>query len=346
MFTYGKEKLEKGIVQIEKPKPVPQAHEVLIKVLYASICGTDHHIYEMNPWAQTRVTSAHTMGHEFVGRIVELGENVKNRKIGDLVSAETHLVCNECEFCLSDQKHICENTKVLGVDVDGAFAEYICIPEENAILNQEDLDIKAYSIQEPLGNAIHTLMAQDVQGKSVAIVGVGPIGILAVDAAKALGAAHVIAIDVIDYRLNLAKSLGADTLINPLKEDVDQVVRQVCGRNGVDVVCEMSGNPKALIQALHYLKPGGHLSLLGIPNSDVSIDMSHEVVFKGIHIHGITGRHMFKTWDTLKQLIKDKKLHLETIITHVFDIHEIEKGMELMSSGQCGKVVLKVSEDE
>lgn len=345
MFTYGKINLEKGIVRIEKPIPQPKDHEVLIQILFASICGTDHHIYEMNPWAKTRITSPHTMGHEFVGRIVEIGKSVKLRKVGELVSAETHIVCNECEFCLNDQKHICEHTQVLGVDVDGAFAQYICIPEENAILNQEDIDIKAYSIQEPLGNAVHTLMAQEVLNKTVVIVGVGPIGILAVDAAKAMGASKVIAIDVIDYRLNLAVKLGADQVINAACVDVDQAIRSFCGQNGVDVVCEMSGNPKALTQALHYLKPGGHLSLLGIPNSDVSIDISHEVVFKGIHIHGITGRHMFKTWDVLKQLIRDHKLHLETIITHVLDIHEIEKGMELMSSGQCGKVVLKVSDD-
>lgn len=345
MLVLGKQSLTKGIDWMEKYIPIPKDNEVLVKVLYASICGTDLHIYEMNEWAQNRIKEAHTMGHEFVGRVVALGANVKTRKVGDLVSAETHIVCNDCEFCLNHQKHICENTVVLGVDVDGAYAQYICIPEENAILNDEDMPLYTYSVQEPLGNAIHTLMAQDIKDKTVAIVGVGPIGILAVDAAKALGAKQVLAIDLVDYRLNLAKEIGADYVINA-KDDVDKKIREIFGKNGVDVVCEMSGNPKALNQALHYLKAGGHLSILGIPNHKVEIDITNDIVFKGINIHGITGREMFETWDVIKDLLRHKKLHLEKVITHILDWTEIEEGMRLMSSGECGKVVLKVSEDE
>ena len=346
MLTLGKKTLTPGIEWIEKPIPEIKAHEVLIEVLYSSICGTDHHIYEMNAWAQKRITRANTMGHEFVGRVVKLGSNVQTRQLGDLVSAETHIVCNQCEFCLNDQKHICEDTKVIGVDMDGCFAEYIAMPEENTILNHEGLPLTHYSVQEPLGNAVHTLMAQDVEGKSVVIVGVGPIGFLALDAAMAMGAKQVIAIDVIPYRLELAKQIGANAVIDASREDVIQRIFELCGKNGADVVCEMSGNAKALQQAFKYTKAGGHLSLLGIYNHPIDVDVSADLVFKGIHVHGITGRHMYQSWDKVKELVNSNKLHLDQIITHVFDWKEVEKGMALMSSGQCGKIVLRIKDDE
>lgn len=346
MLTLGKKDLIPGIEWIEKYIPVPKDHEVLVKVLYTAICGTDLHIYEMNEWAQNRVKQPHTMGHEFVGRIVGLGKNAQLRKIGDLISAETHEVCHNCEFCLNNQMHICENTIVLGVDVDGCFAQYICIPEENAILNDENIPLPQLAILEPLGNAVHTLMAQDVQNKTVVISGAGPIGIMAVDVAKAMGAKSVIAIDIVDYRLKQAKSIGADDVINPLHENVIEKVYEFFGKNGADVVCEMSGNAKALKQALSFVKPGGHLSILGIPNEEIQVDVSSEIVFKGIHIHGITGREMFKTWDKVKELLLNQQLHLDKVITHVLDWQEIELGMKLMMDGQCGKVILKVNEDE
>ncbi len=346
MLTLGKKTLKAGIEWIEKPLPEIKDNEALIEVLYSSICGTDHHIYEMNAWAQKRITSPHTMGHEFVGRIVKVGDKVHHRKVGEIVSAETHIVCNTCEFCLNDQKHICENTQVIGVDTDGCFAEYIALPEENLILNDEGLPLEHYSIQEPMGNAVHTLMAQDIKDKSVVIVGVGPIGFLALDAAMAMGAKQVIAVDVVKYRLDLAKALGADAVIDASQENVIERIKALCGKHGADVVCEMSGNATAIKQALKYTKAGGHLSLLGIYNQAIDIDLSEDVVFKGIHIHGITGRHMFKSWDKVKELIRSNRLHLDQIITHVMDWKDIEKGMDLMHSGQCGKIVLKVKSDE
>ncbi len=346
MLALGKKELKPGIEWLEKYVPVPQKNEVLVKVLYTSICGTDLHIYEMNDWAKHRIKEAHTMGHEFVGRVVALGEGVTTRKIGDLITAETHIVCNNCEYCLNNQKHICENTVVLGVDIDGCFAQYISIPEENAILNDEHIPHHMLSVLEPLGNAIHVLQAQELKDKTVAVVGVGPIGIMAVDGALALGAKKVVAIDVVDYRLNLAKTIGAHYTINAKNEDVEKRIFECFGKNGVDVVCEMSGHPIALKQALHFLKPGGHLSILGIPNNEVSIDITNDVVFKGIHIHGITGREMFNTWDIIKTLLREDKLHLDKVITHVLDWTEVEEGMRLMASGDCGKVVLKVSDDE
>lgn len=346
MLTLSKTALKSGVEWIEKPIPVPHNDEVLIKILYVSVCGTDVHLYEWNEWAQNRVKKPMTMGHEFVGTIVQCGPKVKHRKVGELVSAETHIVCGTCEFCLSNQKHICENTEVIGVDRDGAFAQYICIPEENAWLNSPDIPVHYLSVQEPLGNAVHTLMAQPIEGKTVAILGVGPIGILAVDAAKAMGAKTVIAIDVVEYRLNLAKQVGADAIIFANKENIDKRIRELCGKNGVDVICEMSGNIHALKQAFTYVKPGGHISILGIPNQDLSFDVASSIVFKGIHVHGITGRHMFETWDVVKSLVDNKKLHLDQIITHVLDWTQIHEAMELMHKGQCGKIVLKVNHDE
>lgn len=342
MKTLSKTALEKGMSFVEKPIPTPKDHEVLIEILYTSICGTDLHVYEWNAWAQNRVKKPMTMGHEFVGTIVQVGKDVNHRKVGDLVSAETHMVCNTCEFCLNNQKHICENTKVIGVDIDGCFAQYITIPEENVWLNNPAINLVELSVQEPLGNAVHTLMAQPILNKTVAILGVGPIGILAVDAAKAMGAKKVIAIDVVDYRLDLAKQIGADVGIHASKENVEKRIYEECGKNGVDVICEMSGNSHALKQAFSYLKPGGHLAILGIPSQSISLDVGSAIVFKGIHIHGITGRHMYDTWHQVKSLIDSNKLHLAQVVTHVLDWTQYEEAMELMASGQCGKVVLKV----
>lgn len=345
MLTLSKTALKPGLEWVEKPKPVPHKDEVLIKIEYVSVCGTDVHLYEWNDWAKHRVKKPMTMGHEFVGTIVDCGPDVKHRKTGELVSAETHIVCGHCEFCLNDQKHICEHTEVIGVDRDGAFAEYISIPEENAWLNNPAIPMHLLSVQEPLGNAVHTLMAQPIEGKTVAILGVGPIGILAVDAAKAMGAKTVVAIDVVDYRLKLAQKIGADAIIYANKENVDKRIRELCGQNGVDVICEMSGNTHALKQAFNYVKPGGHIAILGIPSQDLSFDVASSIVFKGIHVHGITGRHMFKTWEKVKDLIDHQKLHLDHVITHVLDWTQIHEAMDLMHSGECGKIVLKVNHD-
>lgn len=342
MRTLSKMALEKGMSFVEKPIPQPKENEVLIEIAYASICGTDLHVYQWNSWAQNRIKKPMTMGHELVGTIVKVGSKVKTRKVGELVSAESHIVCNTCEFCLNNQKHICENTQVIGVDTDGCFAEYIVLPEENAWPNNPEIPMTQLSVQEPMGNAVHTLMAQPIQGKTVAILGVGPIGILAVDAAKAMGAKTVIAIDVVDYRLDLALKVGADFSLHAARENVQARIHEICGRHGVDVICEMSGNTHALKQAFSYLKPGGHLSILGIPSQSLTLDIGSAIVFKGIHVHGITGRQMYATWDKVKKLVDSKRLHLDQVVTHVMDWEDYEEAMALMESGNCGKVVLKV----
>ncbi len=305
-----------------------------------SICGTDYHIYSWDKWSQNRIKPPLVAGHEFSGEVVEVYSDVNRIKVGDYVSAETHVVCGECEFCRTGRGHICQNTKILGVDIEGAFAEYVKIPADNAILNSKDVAPEYLSIQEPLGNAVHTVLSGEIIGKSIAVVGCGPIGLLAVNVAKASGARKIIAIEVNEYRLNLAKELGATVLINPLKEDVIKRVLEETDALGVDVVAEMSGNKIAIQNALKYIKLGGRMSMLGIPNDDVEINVADDIVFKGITINGIVGRQMYKTWDQVAGLIESGNLDLDKVVTHRFTFDEFEKGMELMKQGNCGKVIL------
>lgn len=314
--------------------------EVLVKIIVTSICGTDVHIYKWDQWSQGRIKPPLTTGHEFCGRVIKIGSEVTKVKIGDIVSAETHIVCHECEFCKRGEYHICKNTKIIGVDTDGCFAEYAKMPAYNLIVNNSGIDPKFLSIQEPLGNAVHTMLHFDIKDKTVAVVGCGPIGLMGVNIAKAVGAQKIIAIEVNDYRINLAKELGADVVINPLKEDVIQRVLEETGGAGVDVVTEFSGNKKAIEQAFKYVKPGGKMSMLGIVSSNIEIDLSNDVVFKGITIYGVVGRLLFKTWDQVTELVQSGKLNLDKIITHTFPLKDIEKGMDVMISGNSGKVVL------
>lgn len=340
MITFCKVAPQRGGEFVEKPIPTYHEDEVLIEVIATSICGTDVHIYQWDAWAQSRIPIPQTMGHEFVGKIIAKGSKVTTHQIGDVVVAETHIVCNECEFCLSNQAHICEKTQVLGVDRDGSFAQYIAIPASNAIKPTITTTIEHLSILEPLGNAVHTVLSGDVLGKTIAVVGCGPIGLMAIDVAKALGAKQVFGIEVNQVRLDLAMEIGADYVINPLKEDPIQRILELTNQKGVDVVCEMSGQPIAINQAYQYLKPGGRMAMLGVPSKEVTINVSRDIVFKGISIFGITGRKMFETWDQVKALLDSKKLHLDKIITHQLPFKDVVKGMELMESGNCGKVVL------
>ncbi|QVK19593.1 L-threonine 3-dehydrogenase [Mycoplasmatota bacterium] len=322
-------------------KEIPQQlndDEVLIKVLATAICGTDYHIYSWDEWSQKRIKPPITMGHEFAGEVIKVGSRVNRVKVGDIVSAETHIVCDECEFCRSGKGHICQNTKIIGVDTDGSFAEYVKIPAKNLLINDKDVDPRFLSIQEPLGNAVHTMLHFDIIGKSVAIVGCGPIGLMAVNVAKAVGAGKIIAIEINKYRQNLAKELGADVVINPLEEDVIKRVLEETEGLGVDVVGEFSGNKTAIEQAFKYVKLGGKISMLGIPSKPIEIDISNDIVFRGITIYGVTGRIMYDTWHQVKGLIKH--LDLDKIVTHTFKLEEVEKAMEIMKSGNSGKIAL------
>lgn len=336
-----KAKREEGFELVEKDIPETLGdNEALVKILATSICGTDVHIYNWDTWSQGRVKPPLTVGHEFSGRVERVGKNVTEVSVGDIVSAETHIVCGTCEFCREGKSHICKHTKIIGVDTDGCFADYARMPASNLIVDRTGIDPKYLSIQEPLGNAVHTMLHFDIVAKSVAIVGCGPIGLMGVNIAKAVGSSKIIAIEINDYRLNLAKELGADVTINPLKEDVVARVLEETNGVGVDIVAEYSGNKSAIEAAFKYVKAGGKMSMLGIVNSKIECDLSNDVIFKGITIYGVIGRKMFETWNQVAGLLESGKLDLKKIVTHVYPLEEFEKGIAVMHSGNSGKVVL------
>lgn len=322
--------------------PVPQVepHEVLVQVKATSICGTDVHIYSWDAWAESRIKAPMVFGHEFSGVVVEVGSSVQGVRVGDHVSAETHVVCHQCLQCRTGQYHICQNTQILGVDFQGCFAEYVKIPAENIWKNPVDMPFEQASIQEPMGNAVHTVLSGPVSGKSVAIVGCGPIGLLAVAVAKASGATSVIALDINPYRLDLAQKAGATLIINTKEEDPVARVMEYTGGTGVEVVCEMSGHPVAISQSLEMLTNGGRMSILSLPTKPVELDITNQIVFKGVTVQGITGRKMFETWRQTSGFLHSGQVDVTPIITHVLPLEQFEEGFELMMKGICGKVVL------
>lgn len=325
-----------GFAFKEVGEPGIKDNEVLIKSKTVSICGTDLSIYLWNEWAQGRIKKIPlVIGHEFAGEVVEVGKNVGNIEVGDLVSAETHIFCNECYPCRNNRRHLCENMEILGVDRDGCFTEYLTLPAQNAWKNDKDLPGDLLSIQEPLGNAVDTVLAGGgVEGKDVAIFGCGPIGLMMIAVARACGASKIFASDSSEYRLKIAKAVGADRTINFTEEDETEAIGKV------DVVCEASGSENALKKALSVLYPGGRLSLLGLFHEPVKMDLTDGVIFKGIEIYGITGRHIYETWYTVSALLP--KLNLKPIITHKLKLDDLEKGFELMKNKECGKIVMEV----
>ncbi len=341
MVCIVKDKPETGLTMTTKQIPnelLP--HEVLIKVNYTSVCGTDFHIYKYDDWAKKRLKLPFTAGHEFSGEVVKIGTNVDQVKLGDIVSAETHIICGVCEFCLRGEGHICEKTKIIGVDTDGCFAEYVKIPAINCFINSKEANPLYLSVQEPLGNAVHAMAEFDIKDKDVVVVGCGPIGLMAVNVAKAYGAKKIIAIEVNEYRLNLAKELGAHVAINPLTEDVvERVLSETNGR-GPDVIGEFSGNKYAIEQAFKYCKSGGKISLLGLPTKDIEIDLANLIVFKGITVYGVVGRKIYDTWFKVKELVDNNLLDFEKIITHVMPMSKFQEAMDIMASGNSGKIVL------
>lgn len=320
--------------------PKIKEDEVLIKVKATSICGTDVHIYTWDEWSQSRVHPPYAFGHEFAGEIVEVGSKVTNVQLGDQVSAETHIVCYKCPQCLTGDYHICKDTKIIGVDTQGCFAEYVALPAVNVWKNPNDMPYDVASVQEPMGNAVHTVLAGDVAGKTVAVIGCGPIGIMAVGVAKAAGASQVIAIDLNEYRLDLATKMGATTVINAKETNTVEEVMTLTEGNGVDVICEMSGHPVAMNQGFKMVTNGGRVSILSLPVRPVELDITNDIVFKGVTVQGITGRKMYSTWQQVSRLLKSGQVDVKPMITHHFPLEDFEKGFDLMISGQCGKVVL------
>lgn len=320
--------------------PTIQDDEVLIKVKATSICGTDVHIFAWDAWAESRVKPPYIFGHEFAGEVVEVGKHVKHVHVGEHVSAETHIVCGVCPQCLTGQAHICQDTKIIGVDTNGCFAEYVALPATNVWKNDKDLPFDIASVQEPMGNGVQTALSGPIAGKSVAVIGCGPIGLMSVAIARATGASDIYALDLNDYRLNIAKKVGATHVMNSGNQDPVETVQQLTNGLGVDVILEMSGHPVAINQGFKMVTNGGRVSMLGLPTQNVPIDITNDVVFKGIEIHGITGRKMYETWFQTAGLLKSKSLNMDDIITHRLPLEDFEKGFELMMKGQSGKIVL------
>jgi len=342
MKAIAKTKRKKGMELINVPTPRIGLRDVLIKVTLASICGTDVHIYDWTHWARQRLTPPRIIGHEFVGIVEKIGNEVTHVEVGDRVSAESHISCGHCYQCSNGYSEVCRNLKLLGVDYDGALSEYLVLPEHVLWKNNSDIPDKWATIQEPFGNAIDTVMAEDVSAKTVLILGAGPIGLFATGIARASGASLIIVSDPNNYRLAISKKMGAHMALNPGKKDITPLILDATNNNGVDVVLEFSGNNQALNQGLEVITPGGRISILGIYEKRVSIDLNKEVIFKKIRIYGITGRKVFSSWHKTSRFLSSGIVNPDPILTHKFPLKDYGKGIKLMREGKCGKVILEV----
>ncbi|HYR31316.1 MAG TPA: L-threonine 3-dehydrogenase [Gemmatimonadales bacterium] len=331
-----------GLTVSTVPKPVAGPGEVLIRVRHAGVCGTDLHIADWDAWAQGRIKPPLVVGHEFAGEVAALGPGVTEFQVGQLVTAEGHIICGHCQACRTGNGHICKNTRIIGVDRDGAFAEFIAMPATN-VMTLDGIPTEIGAIMDPMGNAFHTVLTADIPGSTVFIVGCGPIGCFAVGIARAAGAAKVIASDVNPNRLALAKKMGAHVVINAAKDDVVRTVLAETGGEGVDVVCEMSGVPAALHQAFATIRMGGRVQLLGLPKGEVSVDFASEIIFKGITLYGVIGRKMYETWHQMRRFLSSGLLDPRPVITHRFPLAKIDDALAAIRSGDAGKVILEIA---
>jgi len=340
MQAVVKAKAAPGVEIQEVPQPVFGPDEVLVKVEAASVCGTDLHIYNWDQWAQGRIHPPLIPGHEFCGIVAATGRHVTTVKEGDFVSAEMHVACGKCLQCRTGQAHICQYVKIIGVDANGAFAEYVVIPETNIWKLDPSLPREYGPILDPLGNAVHTVLAGEIAAKTVAIIGCGPIGLFAIAVARACGAAAVYALEINEHRRRLCREMHADFVLNPATDDVAAVIREQTNGVGVDVVLEMSGHPDAMRLGFEILRTGGRVSLLGLPSTPVEIDFSRDIIFKGATVQGINGRKMYETWYQMEALLKAGKLDLGPVITHRLPLEKFAGGMELLRSGEASKILL------
>ncbi len=342
MKALVKERREPGLWLQDVPAPAIGPDDVLIKVKRSAICGTDLHIYNWDAWAQRTIPVPMTVGHEFVGEIVEVGRDVDGLHVGGRVSGEGHITCGKCRNCRAGKQHLCRNAVGVGVNRPGSFAEYVAIPARNAYPIPADLPDDVASILDPLGNAAHTALSYDLVGEDVLITGAGPIGLMAAAIARHVGARHVVVTDINDYRLGLATRVGATRAVNVKSTDLASVMRDLGMTEGFDVGLEMSGNGDALRQMVETMNHGGGIALLGIPPTEVAIDWG-KVIFKGLRIKGIYGREMFETWYKMVAMLQSG-LDLSPILTHRFAIDDYEAGFAAMNAGNSGKVVLNWDE--
>ena len=322
--------------------PVPSAGpgEVLLRVLRAGVCGTDLHIWTWDRWSQGRIRPPVTLGHEFVGEIVECGAGVSGLSPGERVACESHIVCHTCIACRTGSSHVCENTRILGVDVNGGFAEYVAVPAVNSWRVPAGVPHEVAAVMEPCGNAVCTAFAGPLSGCSIAVTGCGPIGLFAIGVARAAGAAHVFASDVSPYRLELARAMKADAVVDARTERLSDRVAQLTNGRMLDGVLEMSGNPSAVREGLAALRMGGRMSMLGLPTEPYDLDWNRLVIFKGVTLHGIIGRRMYETWFQMDQLLGSGRLELKPAITHVMPMERFDEAITLLRDGRAGKIVL------
>src|SRR5215470_9842909 len=322
--------------------PVPEIgpDDVLVKVKVASVCGTDLHIYNWDQWAQHRIKPPLIPGHEFCGYVIARGKNVTAVKEGDFVSAEMHVACGKCYQCRTGEQHICQHVKIIGVDANGAFAEYVKIPESNIWKLDPAIPLEYASILDPLGNAVHTVLAGEIAAKTVAITGAGPIGLFAIAVARAVGAAQVLVIEVNEYRRRIAQKMKADFVLDPTKDDVRSIVKEQTGGLGVDIVLEMAGHPDAIRTAFDIVRRGGRISLLGLTSKPISLNFSEDIIFKGLTIQGINGRRMYQTWYQMTALLKSGKLDLHPVITDRISMKNFSDAMERLKKGEASKILV------
>ncbi len=326
------------------PVPRPGPGDVLVKVHAGGICGTDLHIEEWDPWAASRLRPPRVIGHEFCGTVVEIGPDVHEVAVGDFIAGESHVSCGHCHLCRQGEAHICEALEIIGVDRDGAFAEYVVLPARNAWTIGPQIPREVAAIMDPLGNAVHTALAADLAGRSALIMGCGPIGLCAILIARRAGATPIVAVDVNPYRLHLARQMGADHVLDGRAEDVPRTVRTLTAGVGADVLLEFSGSPQGLHTGFAALRNGGFAALLGLPHRPVELDLANDVIFKGLRLHGIFGRRLWQTWYQATGLLASG-LDIRPVITHRLPLGRFREAFELMRSGTCGKVILTVEGD-
>lgn len=342
MKALVKKKAETGLWLEDIPEPSYGINDVLIKVLRTGICGTDLHIYKWDAWARKTIPIPMAVGHEFVGEIVAVGDNVHDFHVGEIVSGEGHVVCGRCRNCLAGRRHLCKDTMGVGVNRAGAFAEYISLPMTNVWVHDANIPRDVQSIFDPFGNAVHTALSFDVLGEDVLITGAGPIGIMAAAIVRHAGARYVVVTDVNPYRLELARRMGATLAIDVRRHAVKDVQKELGMKEGFDVGLEMSGNEAAFRDLLGNMCHGGKIALLGIPEKEMAIDWN-QVVFNMLTIKGIYGREMYETWYKMTVMLQSG-LDISPVITHRYHYTDFQKGFDAMLSGECGKVVLTWSD--
>jgi threonine 3-dehydrogenase len=340
MFAVVKPEATPGAVVRQMPVPQIGPDDVLVKVKVASVCGTDLHIYDWDQWAQNRIKPPLIPGHEFCGHVAAVGKNVTTVKEGDFVSAEMHVACGKCYQCRTGQAHICQHVTIIGVDANGAFAEFVKIPESNIWKIDPGIPADYASVLDPLGNAVHTVLAGEIAATTVAVIGCGPIGLFSIAVARASGATQIFALEVNEHRRRLATQMKADMALNPVTDNVYEKVMDATNGIGVDVVLEMSGKTDAIKLGFKILRLGGRVSLLGIPSKPVEFNLADDVIFKGAVVQGINGRLMYKTWYQMNALLKAGKLDLGPVITDRMALSDFSKGMDRLKTGEASKILL------